>query len=183
MASVLALMASILKSNNETQQAQLQQTKRRSNLNGPHISAFNPRGQKDYPMPELKCEIHAPWQIKPGIHGLDREEVELFNLLEPGIYPIELTDGSRRVVSVVGSTNTITGKLEQMVLAGAYDPGTKQHGALFTKEDKQLFPSLKQMLRQMLGDAATGVMSKLEEQRRIALPADDPRHLAVSVGA
>jgi hypothetical protein len=167
------------------QKQQLKQTKRRSNDVGPDISPFNPRGQKDYPMPELKCEILAPWPMKPGLHGLDREEVELFNLLEPGVYTIDMTDGTQRRASVVAAKNTVTGTIEQMALAGAYDPDTRQHAALFTKEDKQLFPSMKIMLRQMLdqqGADYAGVMTMREEARRIALPEGDDKKLLVSVG-
>ena len=47
------------------------------------VSVFNPRGDllPDYAMPKLVCEIHAPHKIHPNYHGLDREEVELCNLL------------------------------------------------------------------------------------------------------
>lgn len=167
------------------QKAQLQQTRKRSNEQGPDISRFNPRGQKDYPMPELKCEIMAPWSMKPGLHGLDREEVELFNLLEPGEFSIDMTDGTTRKASVVAAKNTVTGKIEQMALCGAYDPDTRAHSSLFRPEDKQLFFPMRIILRQMLeqsGIDCSRVMSIREENRRILLPEGDDKKLLVSVG-
>lgn len=165
------------------QKGQLEQTKKKSLQSGPKISVFNHRGEKDFPMPALKCEIRAPWQSKPGFHGLTREEVELFNLLQQGQYPVELTDGSRITINVVGVKNSQNGTLEHMTLCGMYDEESRIYAALFTKENKQLFPAMTTLLRQMIGDAADGVMPMREELARTKLPADDPKHLAVSVGA
>jgi hypothetical protein len=133
-------------------------------------------------MPALKCEVYCPWKESPTYHHLDREEVELFNLLEPGEYTIELNDGSPCSVVVVGVKNHDTGSLEKMTLAGPKDPDTGHYSGLFTAERKQLFPSLKAMLRQMIGDAADGVMTMRQEVTRIALPPTDPQHLPVSLG-
>ena len=165
----------------KVQQAQLDQTKKRSLLQGPKISVFNPRGEKDFPMPRLKCEVHCPWSNTPEVHGFDREEVELVNLLEPGEYQIELTDGATVTAFIVGDTNTVTGHIERLTFCGAYDPAQRMYAALFTKERKQAFPAFRIMLRQMLGDKADAVVTMGEERRRIALPAEDPKHLAVSV--
>ncbi len=171
------------------QGAQLAQTKRPSNARGPNISPMNPRGEKDYKMPRLKCEIMAPWKIDPQIHGLTREEVELFNLLEPGEYTVSLNDGSTRHVTVVATMNTVKGTIERLTLAGAYDPDAKQYGSLFIPQDKQLFPAMTTILRECISqqpggtEKAAKVMTMREEKRRIALPAEDPAHLAVSVGA
>jgi hypothetical protein len=148
----------------------------------PMISPFNPRGEKDFPMPDLKCEIHAPWSMKPGLHGNDREEVELFNLLEPGEYQVELLDQTTVTLCVLAEKNAVTGKLEHMALMGAYDPGEKQHAAFFTQDRKQIVPPMRHLLRQMLGEKAAHVLPMKEELRRIALPPDHPQHLPVSVG-
>ncbi len=135
------------------QRAQLEQTKPPMRM-PPNISVYNLRGQKDYPMPRLKCEIYAPWKIDPNLQEtspqLDREEVELFNLLEPGIYQIEKIDGETVTCTVVGVKNQITGALEKLSLMGAKDPDSNQYASLFNKENKQTFPGLKVMLRQML---------------------------------
>ncbi len=159
------------------QQQQLKQTAKKSNTQGPKISVFNPRGEKDYPMPRLKCEVYAPWKMSPEIHSLDREEVELFNLLEPGDYTIELTDGSSARVCVVGVRNSNTGALEKLSLLGPKDD-TGLHGALFTNENKQTFPPLRSMLRQMIGQPAVQVLSMKKELAQV-----HAGQLAVSVGA
>ena len=183
-AEVLGILADILKGNQEVQKKQLTQTAPKSLSQGPQISEFNPRGQKDFPMPELKCEIHAPWQSKPGLHAFTREEVELVNLLEPGTYHVDMVDGSTIAVNVVGVKNGQTGKIESLTLCGVYDDTTRIYAALYTKENKQLFPGFAAMLRQMLGeDRCANVLTMREEKRRIALPEDSPNHLAVSVGA
>lgn len=183
MASVMDKLAAILASGQQTQQKAMEQARPKS-VDTHGISAFNPRGQKDYPMPELKCEILAPWLLKPGLHGCDREEVELFNLLEPGEFTLELHDGSRRTVCVVGTKNTQTGQLEQLALAGAYDPETKHHGALFTKEDRQNFPAMRVILRSLLAQQGADVSHVLpmhEEIARTRLPESHPDRLLVSV--
>jgi hypothetical protein len=165
------------------QKAQVKQTAPKSLQQGPKISVFNPRGEKDFPVPPLKCEILAPWQAKPEFHGFDREEVELLNLLEPGESLVEMGDGSVITVHVVGVRNGQHGKLESLTLCGAYDAETKHYAALFTKENKQLFPAFRVMLRQMIGERAAAVMPMREEVRRIALPEGDADRLEVSVGA
>jgi hypothetical protein len=132
------------------------------------ISAFNPRGEKDFPMPPLKCEIRAPWSIHPAFHGLDREEVELFNRLEAGEYDVELNDGTVARVYVKARINEITEKLERLDMETA---------PRWTNENKSLFPAMRVMLRSMLGDGAAGVMTMATEHRKIAA-----KELAVSVG-
>lgn len=139
-----------------------------SNVAAPGISAFNQRGQKDYPLPELKCEIRAPHQIHPAYHGLDREEVELFNLLEPGEYQIDLNDGTPGRVIVRGRYNDVTEKLERL------DIDTFPR---WTNEHKSLFPAMRTMLRTMLGETASGVLSMGQERRLI-----EAKELPVSIG-
>lgn len=132
-------------------------------------SAFNPRGDKlnDYAMPRLKCEIHAPWKIHPEYHGLDREEVELFNLLEPGEYRIELNDGTPQKIVVVARRHAISGEFTALTMGGPLDD--KGHPtALFTKELKERFPPMRTMLRDMLGARATGVLTMKQETALIA---------------
>lgn len=165
------------------QKEQLRQTRRRSNQAGALRSPFNPRGDKDFPMPDLKCEMWVPFKLSdPHTGGLDREEVELLNLLEPGEYTIEMNDGAAQIVCVIGTRNTETGKLYKLAMVGPRDEDGK-HTGLFTKERRQQFPSLKSMLRQIIGqDGTASVMTMREEVRRIHLPVDDPNHLTVSIG-
>lgn len=56
----------------------------------PNVSAFNPRGDKDFPRPALKCEMLLPWPAEE--ESLTREELELLNLLMPGEYTIRRAD-------------------------------------------------------------------------------------------
>lgn len=148
-----------------------------SNQFAPRCSVFNPQGEKDYPMPALKCEVHMPWQQKPGMHGLDWEEVELLNLVEPGEYMVELNDGSVVPLNVVGTRNSESGKVEAMRFFGLKDEGGA-YGAFYTQERKAFVPALRLMLRQMLGDKATGVLTMTERRRLVA-----EKQLPTSVGS
>jgi hypothetical protein len=177
MASVLAALVEIQRDSQQVQKAQLKQTAPKSNAMGPNISCYNPRGDKDFPLPMLKCEFWAPWRESPTYHSLDREEVELVNLLEPGQYSIELTDGSPVQVSIVGARNSETGLLERLSMHGAKDDTTGHYASLFTAERKQMYPSLKSMLRQMIGEPAAAVMTMQRENALIK-----SGELTVSVG-
>lgn len=148
---------------NDVQAKQLLQTAKRSNASIPGISVFNPRGEKDFPMPRLKCAVYIPWKETPELHKFDREEVELINLLQPGEYQVELTDGSTVTARILGEINTITGHLESLRVEGA-DPGS----GLFTSERKQSFPPLKALLRQMIGPPAAHVLTMKQEVALIA---------------
>lgn len=130
-----------------------------SNVVSSGRSAFNPRGDKldDYQMPRLKCEIHAPWKIHPEYHGLDREEVELFNLLQPGEYRVELVDGSMAKVDVVAVKNETTGAIEKL-----------RFKTNWTEEHKGKYPAMRKMLREMIGTPADAVMPMKTELAKIA---------------
>lgn len=125
-----------------------------SNVVSTGRSAFNPRGNKldDYQMPELKCEIHAPHPLHPAYHGLDREEVELFNLLEPGEYRITLTDDSMAKMTVKAIRNDVTGRIEKMRIESGW-----------TDEHKGKYPGARVWLREILGAKANGVMTMKQE--------------------
>lgn len=135
-------------------------------------SAFNPRGERDFPMPRLKCAVYAPWKLDPNHHSCTREEVELYNLLTPGVYAITLNDGMPAKVEVEAALNTATGVIERLLLKP--DPS-------WSNENRQRFKPMTDMLREMLGDKADGVLTMKQEKARIALPATDPRHLSVGV--
>jgi hypothetical protein len=131
---------------------------RPSNGSAPWISVFNLRGEKDYPLPPLKCEIRAPHSIHPAYHGLDREEVELFNRLEPGEYHVDLIDGTTAKVYVKGLHNKLTDKLERL----DFDTAPR-----WTNENKNLFPGMRVMLRQMLGESASDILTMKQEAQAI----------------
>lgn len=191
MAEVMAMFADIQKQNLENQKAQigvqqeqLKQTKKRSNVSPPMISCFNPQGEKDYPMPRLKCEVWMPWIEHPNYHGNTWEEVELLNLIEPGEYTVTLNDGTPAVCNVLGIRHQSTGKLTKMEFVGQIDDRGNYSG-FFTKERKSIAPGKVLMLREMLeqkGIDHSQVLSMKERERRTKLPATDERRLAVSVG-
>jgi hypothetical protein len=135
----------------------------------PQISVFNPRGEKDFPMPTLKCDIFAPWKLSTTNHGLTREEVELFNLLEPGTYTVTLVDESTAKVDVIAARNDATGAIEQMQLRPTPS---------WSNEHRQLFPAMAKMLREMLGEKADAVMTMKKERAGIVAGA-----IEVSVSA
>lgn len=148
-----------------------------SNKVGPEVSVFNPRGQKDHRMPVLKCEIWAPWRSRESDHSLDREEVELFNLLQPGEYVIELVDGTPQKIVVIPQRHTISGEITRLTLSGPLNDDGKAT-SLFTAENKGLFPAMRLMLREILGDAAKDVLTMKQEVALIT-----KGELSVSVGA
>lgn len=157
------------------QRKQLKQTEPKSLQMTPRISPFNLRGQKDYPNPRLKCEMYIPWRLDPNVEAespsLDREEIELLNLLEPGTYTVERTDGVRAPCSVVGVRNGVTGNLERISLLGPKDPDTNHHVGLFSNENKQTWPTLKNLVRQILEQQSADfehILTMKAEARKIA---------------
>jgi len=183
----LKILADLAAANNTTQKVAIAQNAPKSLSQVPKISPYNWRGEKDHPMPELKCELLTPFSITPELQRsspqLDREEVELFNLLEPGEYTLKLTDASRIPCNVVGVRNQLTGKLERLSLHGLRDPDTNHYTALFSRDNRHRFPELRVLLRQIVGEKANGVMTMEEELRRTQLAEDHPDRLSVSVGA
>lgn len=177
----------------KVQQAQLKQTESKNKQSPALISAFNPQGQKDYPIPPLKCEMWIPWPQTPAMHGFDFEEVELLNRIEPGEFKVELSNGDIETVVVIGDRNRANGKLERLTFSRGYDPDSRSYIALFTHENRQFFPGLKNLLRQMLrgapglaegyAEGAPEILTIKERTRRTTLPESDPKHLPVSVSA
>ena len=129
------------------------------------INYQNLRG-RDYPLPRLKCVMWAPHVIHPEYHCLDREELELFNLVEPGHYVYTKTDGETEPLAVVARMNERTGKLERL----------KFECDQFNRDFRgQRLPGMRIVLREILeqhaGDIperAKAVMTMREERRKIA---------------
>lgn len=169
MAQVMDRLADIAEASQQVQKAQLKQTAPRSNQTGPRISIFNPRGEKDFPMPTLKCEVNMPFPQTPNAHGMDREEVELMNQVVPGEYPVELNDGSVLKINVIGRKNHATGAIESMTFSGPIDPDTHHPTPLFTTSNRQQFPPLRSILRQMVSEeTSAGVLTIASERRKVA---------------
>ena len=156
-AAALAKLAEIAQS--QTQQTAIiaKQNAPKNNENGPDTSVFNPRGEKDFPMPKLKCDIFAPYKLdRHGNHGLTREEVELFNLLEPGEFVIEGLDGAPIKVAVRAVKNASTDKLEKLFLDTLWD-----------EEHFRTMPPARKWLREVYPKASASIMTMAEENRQI----------------
>lgn len=94
----------------------------------PEISSRNPDGYTK-PVPPLKCEMHdGAWSDRDQKVGaidqpfeadqLDKHEVRLLNLLQPGEYRnIENFEGETGTVRVVASYNDASGALTRLVIA------------------------------------------------------------------
>ncbi len=199
LAAILDRLATIGLQNQKVQDAQLKALEAKSKKSPAAVSVFNPQGQKDYPMPALKCEVWMPWQQTPALHGFDWEEVELLNLIaarcerkEGTTFQIELNNGDVETVVVVPVINRVSQKIERMTFSRGWDEDARAYVALFTHENRQYFPSLKNMLRQMLrgvasmaeaSEGAVEVMTMKERVRRVELPDGDPKQLPRSVSA
>lgn len=134
------------------------------------ISVFCLRGKREHPLPDLKCDIHAPHTMSPGSHGCDREEVELWNLLEPGEFTVTLGDGSETKLMVEGEQDSL-GRLQMLRVMSPSWSKTSGNAHL-------MWPGARTWLRQVIGEAAEGVMTMVEEARLIAAG-----KLSVSKGA
>lgn len=131
---------------------------RPSNEVYPAISAFNLRGDKDFPKPQLKCEMLLPW---PADHdGSTREEVELLNLLQQGEYTVTRNDMTKIKLQVIVTTKLDSDEPSRLVI---------NHSTAFNNDYHRTLPPLTVMLRQMLKQslatraAADRVLSMDEE--------------------
>ncbi len=187
-AQLMAMLIEMRKGDQDIQNRSLKQTASKNNARAPEISVYNPQGQKDYPMPVLQCEVLMPWPLRASDMngGLTYEEVELMNKIKPGEYVLELLDGTAVQCCVLGTKNTITGKIERLAFMGQFDAEARNYSTLFSKERRNIMPSmvstLKQVIDQMPDASYEDVLSMKERTRRTHLPADDPKHLPVSVG-
>lgn len=166
---------------------QEEQTRSKNNGRPPLVSAFNPRGDKDYPMPELKFDVMAPWPLTKGkYHPLTDEEVRLMNrLIVPFDFTLELLDGSTVRGTIIAQKHAVSGVVEKIAFMGPRDTASGHYSSLYTKELKPSIPSLVSVLHQILdqqGVDYSDVLSMKEIARRIALPEAHADHLAVSVG-
>lgn len=110
-----------------------------SNMFAPDMSVFNPRGERDFPRPQLKCRMFLPWEAER--ESLTREEIELLNLLEPGEFFIRRNDESRMMVDIKATINPNSGKFDRLLM-------NSETG--FNNDYHWLVPPLRHMLRQIL---------------------------------
>lgn len=112
---------------------------RPSNEAPPQISCFNPRGDKDFPKPQLKCQMLLPWPAEP--ESLTREETELLNLLEPGDYVIARNDRTKVKMSVRCTYNLDSDKPSKLII---------NHDTAFNNDYHRMMPPMTEYLRSML---------------------------------
>lgn len=112
---------------------------RPSNEAPPMISAFNPRGDKDFPKPALKCKMLLPWEAEH--ESLTREEVDLLNLLEPMDYIVVRNDRTKVKVEVRCKYNLDSDVPSILII---------NHDTAFNNDYQRMMPPLVDMLRSML---------------------------------
>lgn len=166
---------------------QAEQTKPKENSRPPLTSEFNPRGEKDFPRPELAFDVLAPWPMSKGkFHALTDEEVRLMNRIPaPCDFTLELLDESTVRGSVIAQKHMVTGKIEKIAFMGPRDAEAGVYTSLYSKERKSAIPSLVNVLHQILDQHNvdySDILPMKEIKRRILLPDDHADHLAVSVG-
>lgn len=109
------------------------------NENAPKISVFNLRGEKDFPKPKLKCKMLLPWEAEED--SLDREEIELLNLLQAGEYGVLRNDRTKVKMTVMVKTKLDSDEASILMI---------NHDTAFNNDYHRMLPPLTEILRQML---------------------------------
>lgn len=112
---------------------------RPENQVAPNISVYNPRGEKDFPKPPLKCRMLLPWDAEP--ESLTREEVELLNLLRPGEYIVRRNDSTKVKITVRAIYKLDSDDLDILLM---------NHDTAFNNDNHSLIPPFSELLRQIL---------------------------------
>ncbi len=107
-----------------------------SNKQHPHISVFSyPEGDIARPRPELKCPMF--WVGYPIGHDTNTaEEIELFNIAEPGEYSFTRLDGKTKEKLTIEGQKDANGKLVRLLFT------------FLTSEQRDSLPSMSAMLRE-----------------------------------
>lgn len=121
--------------------AETKRAHRPSNEVTPMISVFNRRGNllEEYQKPKLRCTMLVPWLLEND--SCTREEVELFNLLEPGEYRIRRIDRSFITVTVSVEYKADQETLSRLVLT---------HETGYNNDNFRLMPANPDWLRYVL---------------------------------
>jgi hypothetical protein len=151
----------------------------------PAISVYNPRGDKDFPRPPLRCKYALPWPVEPSAaEELTAEEIELLNLLVTGEHLVIRADRTRIKVICRIHTKLDSDEPSLVVL---------NHETAFNNDYQRLMPY--DWIRQMLESnpktrAAAKMVLTMEEREALILARkfDDgtlaaPDQQVVSVGA
>lgn len=121
-----------------------------SDQENPRISAFNPKGEREFPRPGLKChmylgqyddegKIDAAYPIMEDSCTL--EEQELCNQLDQGEATVERNDG-KTGKAIIQARRDGAGRLNRIIVALPY--------GWLSKEFQAQLPSLKRMLKEIV---------------------------------
>lgn len=130
-------------------------------------SVFNRRGlllpEDIYKKPALKCIMMIPWLVE--WESINREEVELLNLLQPGEYVLSRVDRTKIRVTVHVDYKVDNVTPSRLIM---------NHETAFNNDNKDLMPALTDWLRMILKQhdpetrsLAAAVMSDEEEEALI----------------
>lgn len=130
-------------------------------------SVFNRRGvtlpEEEYKKPALKCIMMIPWLIE--WESINREEVELLNLLQEGEYILSRVDRTKIRVTVHVDYKVDNVTPSRLIM---------NHETAFNNDNKDLMPPLTDWLRMILRQhdpetrsLAAAVMSDEEEEALI----------------
>lgn len=144
--------------------AQTEGAKAISQMNGPRdnpmgaplMSALNPQGERDHPRPEFHCATLF-CGMEQEREACTVDEITLLNLIEPGRYRVQKSDGSLAVMTVYPEIDSAS---ERMTKKHIVLPGIKDQTGL----GRQNWPGMLELLAQAMG---------LDVPRR-ALPDDRP---------
>lgn len=121
------------------------------NEHPPNISAFNPKGDRDFPRPGLKCKMFLGQYddddvVVPAFEIAEEQctllEQELLNEVKPGVFEMTRNDGKKGRVIVQGRKDE-NGALRRIVIAFP-------HGWL-GKDQFMMLPSQVAIAEQLIG--------------------------------
>lgn len=105
----------------------------------PQISVYNPRGERDHPRPDLKCEVFlGPYPLEK--QTLLVKEIEYLNKLEPGTFEVTKGDGTTVPFHIIPKYRLDGRTVERLTIAFP----------CADDDQKQNFPPFTQMLREVL---------------------------------
>lgn len=130
---------------------------RPENQDPPLESAYNPAGDRDHPRAAFKCQMRMMnVDLDEATHTV--EEIALWNLLEPGDYRVDKTDGTQVIVSVEPTMHPSGDGYSRLNL----NLRASNH-----ELNKNWFP-LTHVLRQMVGDLA-GTVPVMAKPSRLSV--------------
>lgn len=169
MATLGAALARVADANikgSEQIAAEMRRSNRPSNEIVPMRSVFNQRGVllEDYQKPPLKCMMFIPWVAE--WESLTREEVELLNLLQPGVYRVAFNDDDEFEMTVK-IEYALDGKTPSRLLMN----NEKAHTQENQRRNLPLHRTLRTIVAQIPGteQALANILTEKEEAAMIAV--------------